>query len=158
MRSLQGADEVERRRKRLAAVLALIKSEKLSPEANAHFARYLCILIAGFVEQSVKAIVKEYVKTRSSEQVQRHVQYQLRNLRNIDTEKLKQIVESFDPSWWDILERDCPDELDALISVTAVRNNASHGGDSGATLPSAESYFAQCDRLMRRLIALFDIK
>jgi hypothetical protein len=153
---MQGADEVKRRRDRLKSVFSLVKSESLSAESNAHFARYLCILVSGYAEQSIKALIAEYVEVRSAPTVRRHVNYQMRTLRNIDTDKLKQLVDSFDPEWWTYISASCSEELDALTSVASTRNSVSHGGDSGITLNTIEGYFNDISRLLAQLARYLD--
>ncbi|MBV9639840.1 MAG: hypothetical protein JO330_09845 [Mycobacteriaceae bacterium] len=75
---------------------------------------------------------------------------------NIDQDKLRQLVESFNPEWWQKIATDRFDELGALDSVTAVRNSVSHGGESGITLLIVRQYFDQASMLLDDLSELFD--
>lgn len=156
MPRLTGRDEVLRRKKRLESAFELIASSESAPELMSHFARYLSVLVAGHIEQSVKELVTEYARVRSEAKVQRYVGSQLKRLQNIDQEKLRKLVESFDPEWWQKIAGDRPDELAALDSVTAVRNSVSHGGDSGITLITVRQYFDLTTTLLNDLIKLFD--
>lgn len=151
----QGRNEVRRRKERLTAVIGSIGSE-VRPELASHFARYLCVLLSGFAEQSAKELVTHYCRTSSNPKIQRYVGQQLKRLRNIDHEKLKQLVESFDLQWWAELTEKYPDELLAFDSVATLRNNISHGGDSGITLATVKQYFQQVSVVVDALCDLFD--
>jgi hypothetical protein len=109
-----GRDEVARRRTKLRDLIAAIDGAGLDAELTSHYARYLCVLVSGHAEQSVKELVAHYCRRRCPEQVQRYVGAQLKRLHNIDLEKLRQLVRSFSAEWWDDLERDRADELSAF--------------------------------------------
>lgn len=152
----QGRNEVHRRKARLTAVVESIDGTGLSPELTSHYARYLCVLLSGFAEHSVKELVTHYCRTSSNEKIQRYVGHQLKRLRNIDHEKLKQLVESFDTRWWADLNDKLPDDLSAFDSVATLRNAISHGGDAGITLVTFGQYFAQVSTVIDALCDLFD--
>jgi hypothetical protein len=151
-----GRDEVARRKKKLEAVFAQMDGATLSPELISHFSRYLCVLVSGHAEQSVKELVAQYVRKRSEKRIQRHVGKQLKRLRNIDLDKLRQSVESFDPQWWSDLEQKVSDELAAFDSVATIRNSVSHGGDTGITPLTVRQYFHQVSTVLDALCELFD--
>jgi hypothetical protein len=154
----RGRAEVARRRQRITALFKAINGADLSGELTSHYARYLCILVSGFVEQSVKELVTEYCRGRSSEPIQRYVGSQLKKLRNIDSEKLKQLVESYSVEWWRDISEKYPDQLESIGSIATVRNNVSHGGDAGITMSTIRQYFDDACVLMDRLSELFDPK
>ncbi|GGT03034.1 hypothetical protein GCM10010240_40530 [Streptomyces griseoviridis] len=128
----------------------------MSGELTSHYARYLCVLVSGFVEQSVKELVTEYCRNRSAEPIQRYVGSQLKRLRNIDSEKLKQLIESYSVDWWRIILDKYPDQLESIGSIATVRNNVSHGGDAGITMSTIRQYFNDACVLMDELSDLFD--
>lgn len=51
-----------------------------------------------------------------------------------------------------------PDEVDALQSVGKLRDNISHGGDSGISLPTVQQYQDSVFRLVAELCDLLDPK
>src|SRR5664280_3442303 len=139
----QGRAEVARREQRLSALFTAIDGANLPPELTAHYSRYLCVLVSGYAEQSVKELVAQYCRSKSSEPIQRYVGKQLARLRNIDLEKLKQLLQSFKAEWWTELESEWSDELTAFGSVAAVRNAVSHGTETGITMATVRQYFNQ---------------
>jgi hypothetical protein len=151
-----GRAEVERRRQKLQATFVMVNQQDLSSELLAHYARYLCVLVSGFAEQSVKELASHYCKRRASDPVHRYVRGQLSLLRNIDLEKLRKLIQAFSPEWWQQIETDLGDELQAFVSVASTRNNVSHGGDSGITISVVGQYFEQVSRVLSRLSELFD--
>ncbi|MGI9001689.1 MAG: HEPN domain-containing protein [Pseudonocardia sp.] len=153
---LRGTAEVDRRRQRLQTTFDLINDQSLSPELLAHYSRYLCVLVSGFIEMSVKELVSHYCRLRSAAPVERYVTQQLGRLNNIDLEKLRQLVRAFNPDWLTILEEECPDELQAFLSVASTRNSVSHGGDTGITIDTVRQYFEQVAVVLMRLCELFD--
>src|SRR5688500_2649696 len=110
----QGRNEVVRRKKRLIAAFSAIDGAGLDSELTSHYSRYMCVLVSGYAEQSIKELVTHYCRSKSEPRIQRYVGGQLKRLRNIDQEKLKQLVQSFDPQWWEELAGKYPDELPAF--------------------------------------------
>ncbi|HZL05955.1 MAG TPA: HEPN domain-containing protein [Coriobacteriia bacterium] len=153
----QGRAEVARRRQQIESVFAQIDGVGLSAELTAHYARYLSVVVGGFVEQSTKELVTQYARKRSSPEVQRYVAAQLKRVRNVDAETLRQLLQSFDTSWWEQLYGRRPDELESLTSLVTVRNGVSHGNaSSGITMGTVREYFQQVSTLLEDLSDLLD--
>jgi hypothetical protein len=143
-----GREEVTRKREKLKATFSAIDGVGLESELLSHYSRYLCVLISGYFEQSVKELVVQYCRDRSASQIVRYVNGQISQLRNINREKLKKLMESLDPEWWQALLRDRETELETLDSVAAIRNAISHGLDTGITMATVVQYFSQVDDLL----------
>ncbi|CAN7171988.1 hypothetical protein LJR027_000224 [Terrabacter sp. LjRoot27] len=156
MANHSGRNEVARRRQRLRAVFDSLNGAAIGPELTSHFARYLCVLVSGYAEQSVKELIAHYSRTKSQARIQRYVGAQLKRVRNIDQEKLRQLLQSFDPKWWDDLLRDYADELAAFDSVATVRNGVSHGTDVGITMATVRQYFDQVSVVLDALSDVLD--
>lgn len=156
MAQLRGRDEVRRRRDRLGAAVSLIDGNDLNTELLAHYARYIAVLMSGYVEQGVKELIREYARKRGDARLQRFVGKQLDRVNGIDTERLKQLLDALDPSWWSQLETQHADELEAVKSVVTLRNNVSHGGDSGVTVATVRGYLDRVDPVMRWLVERLD--
>lgn len=153
---LHGRHEVERRRKRLEALLASIDGAALSPELTAHYARYFCVLVSGHAEQCVKELVRQYTRNKSTEPIQRYVAAQLKRLRNVNGDDLRQLVQSLDAQWWMDLEAALPDELTAFTSVAAVRNQIAHGEETGITVATVRQYFDHVSAILTYLGGVLD--
>jgi hypothetical protein len=156
MPRLTGRREVARRKQRLQAAFDEISGSQLSPELISHYSRYLAVRVSGHAEQSVKELAQEYARKHADERIQRLIGKQLKRFQNVTQERLKQLIESFDPVWWDEILVMRVDELAAFDSVTAVRNSISHGDDTGITLSRVVEYFKQVSVVLDDLGDRFD--
>lgn len=151
-----GRQEVDRRKRRLMSLLAAIDGAALGPELTGHYARYLCVLVSGYAEQSIKELARQYTRNKSNLPIQRYVSTQIGHVRNIDLGKLKRLLDAFDPDWYRELSEKRPDELEAFGSVAALRNNISHGGDGSITIATLKQYFEQINLVLGDLCDRFD--
>ena len=152
----RGRDEVKRRKDRLNAVVGQVDGADLSPELLAHFARYLTVLASGYVEQSTKELIREYSRTHGDARLQRLTGRHVEKTRNIDAEKLKQLLDALDADWWPSLQASHSDDIEALTSIATLRNSISHGGDSNASLVVVKSYIERIERIVVWLTTLLD--
>ena len=140
---MPGRSLVTAQRSRLDATfnrISILPEEQL--EIRADFARYLCVLVSGFVESVVSAIALDYCRRRSSLTVVNFVESRLGRTGNLNTEQLLQFVGSFDPDWRSQLERFVAGKRkDALDSVVANRNKIAHGESIGLTYVRIEGYY-----------------
>lgn len=156
MPQLYGADKVRSQQRHLESVFTLIDGSDLSTEARAHYARYLCILLAGFAEQALKDLVAEHARRQSAPTVHRFVEGRMGKLWGINQVKLRETLDAFDQQWWADLEAKLPQEIDALNSVGKLRDSISHGGDSGVGMTQVQQYRDGVFRLVAYLCSLLD--
>ncbi len=158
MTRLYGADEVRRQQAKLTAVFGLIDCADIDIETKSHYARYLCIRLAGFAEQSLKDLVSAHALAQSSPTVHRFVEGQMGKLWGINKTKLKDTLDLLNPEWWATLVLKHPEEVEALHSVGKLRDNISHGGDNGIGIPQVQQYRDAIFRLFAYLSELLDPK
>lgn len=140
---MRGKPEVDALRKRLEATFLRISNlNSADLEVQSDFARYLCILVSGFVETAIAELAIEYCRKRSTPTVSNYAGSQLVRLQNIKTERLLQIMSRFDPKWRTELEVfvDGP-RKDALDSVIDLRNKIAHGESVGVTYTRIKEYY-----------------
>jgi hypothetical protein len=124
-------------------------------ELSSDLARYLCVLVSGYLEQAVKELALEHVRHRSHPSVQRYVENRLNLLTNVNSQRLLTLLGSFDPDWRRAMERYLVDELkDAVDSVVNVRNGISHGQSVGVTIGRISDYFDRVNRVVNRVADL----
>lgn len=152
----RGRSDVKRRRDRLDSVVRQVDGTALQPELLAHFARYLAVLISGYVEQSAKELIREYARRQGDIRVQRLVGKHVERFRNLDNDKLKQMLDALDPDWWPMLAAAHPDDLEALGSIATLRNNISHGGDSGVSLVVVKGHLECVENVVKWLVERLD--
>ena len=68
-------------------------------ELQAHWSRYLCVLVSGFIETSVQDIFYEYSKTKSDVFVANFIERSLERFYNPKMEKILNLTGKFNLEW-----------------------------------------------------------
>lgn len=115
-------------------------------EMQAHWARYICVLTSGFVENIVRDLYGQYVTKGSySPAVIRYAKKQLDGVQNPRSSRLIEIAAAFDPAWGRelnaFLALDYRDE--ALNSIMSNRHLIAHGRSSHITVASVSAYLSK---------------
>jgi hypothetical protein len=152
---MNGKAEVDRQRQQLDATFTRAVAVGADPELLSDYARYLCVLVSGFLEQAVGEILIEYVRTHSDNRVQQHFEQRLRKLTNLKTERLIGVLGSFDPDWRRHLEMFLVDEYkDAVDGIVDLRNNIAHGRNVGITMTRVQNYYVRIKGVVERVAQL----
>lgn len=143
---------VRQHKQRLDAVFEKISILTSDPEMGSHWARYLCVLVSGFLEASVRSVLHEYVKKRSSDEVVRYVEGRLRGFQNPNMQRILDLSGGFNPVWKEKLESATKGEMKlAVDSIVANKNKIAHGESVEITYSRVKSYYgnivAQVDLL-----------
>lgn len=112
-------------------------------EVCSDFARYLCVLVSGFVENAITVLATAYCRNRSQPPVGNYAGSQLGRLQNLNSERLMQVVGAFEGTWREELSGflDGP-RRDALDSVLSLRNQIAHGRSVGLTYVRIHEYYS----------------
>lgn len=152
---MTGKGEIERQRKRLDAVFARASKAGTDPELLSDLARYLCVLVAGFLEQAVIEIALEHIRTHSQSSVQRYVEGRLRRFTSANVQNVIELLGSFDPDWRIDLEAYLIDEYrDAVNGVVDLRHTIAHGKLTGVTIASVQSYYERVKKVIEHCVQL----
>lgn len=131
------------------------RAKKIDPseiELRADFARHLCVLVSGFLDQTVKNYTSEYARNRSNQAVANYVIKSVKQLTNLKAEKLKQHVLSFDHTWQAQVEALIADERkDAINSLVTLRHGIAHGQPDDVTLVRVEGYYREIVKVIEGL-------
>ncbi|MDA2934975.1 HEPN domain-containing protein [Acidobacteria bacterium AH-259-D05] len=118
-------------------------------ELQAHWARYLCVLVSGFVETSVQQIYSQYAGEQSSPVIANFVSKTLSRHINLNMTKIIALASLFDPRWASKIEFDTEGELKAAIdSIAANRNSIAHGQDTGVSLHRIRDWYEKALRVI----------
>ena len=151
---MSGRVEVHRLETRLNAAFSRAKATP-DLETQGDLAKHLCVLVSGYVEVSVRALMLEHTRARSGTSVQRYVDSHLKRFANPKSQKLLSLLGSFDVEWLRDMEGFLVDEKkDALDSVVALRNQIAHGETPGVSLARIEAYFTQAKAVIARVEGL----
>jgi hypothetical protein len=139
---MTGRAQVRREKQRLAETFKRASALKGDAELLSDFARYLCVLVSGFLEQAVIEILLEHTRQRAHGSVQKYVGQKLRRFTTANTQNITDLVGSFDPDWHRDLRTYLVDEhKDAIDSVVNNRHAVSHGRPVGITMSSVQRYY-----------------
>lgn len=147
--------EIEYRRRKLSAAFsraqALSKDQNLE-ELQADYARYLCILVSGFIERAVAEIILAYAQGKAPAPLRSFIETSLKRLTMVDKERLLQLVGSLDAGWRAELEVYVVDERQAAInSIVGLRNDIAHGGAGAVGLVQMEKYWVAAQEVIEKV-------
>ncbi len=147
------SSEIAREQQRLDNLFKKINDvQRLSSddlELQAHWARYLCILVSGFLENSIRTIYSEYAKEKASPQIVNFVEEKLKGFQNPRMEKVFQLMASFDEEWGKQLKTKTEGEIkDAVNSIVILRNSIAHGKSVGITYITIQDYYKSSKKLL----------
>lgn len=112
-------------------------------EMQAHWAKYLCVLSAGFLENALCEVYSQYSRKCSNTSVARYTSKQLARIRNPKAGRFLEIAESFQPHWKTDLEAFIEDNgrKDAIDSIMSNRHRIVHGKDTNISIVRVKDYF-----------------
>jgi hypothetical protein len=152
---MTGRAEIERQKQRLDATFMRATNLGADPELLSDFARYLCVLVSGFLEQATIEIALEHVRNQSAPSIQRFAERRIRSYTNMNTERIVQLFGSFDADWQKDLEDNIVDEYKAAIdSVVDLRHTVAHGGYAGITMTRVQNYYDRVKQVVEHVADL----
>ena len=113
-------------------------------------AKYLCVLVSGFLERSVEDVLVRH-SSQARPTVSRYIERTLR-IGNLNTERLCQLLAHFDEAWPNALAAELSNGgKDAIDSVHGLRNQVAHGTDVGLSLATITDYHQRIGRIVDRI-------
>jgi hypothetical protein len=109
---------------------------------QAHWARYLCILTAGFLENALADVYSTYAKSCASPSVSNYVESMLTRIQNPQASRFLETARAFDPRWVDELGDYLENggRKDAIDAIMSNRHLVAHGKDSEISLIRVKEY------------------
>lgn len=139
---MNGRAEVSRLRKRLDATFGRMPAAGMDIEVQADFAKYLCVLVSGFFENAIVALVLQLVEQRSAPEVTSFIERQLDRWTNPTSEKITNLLGAFSSDWRDDLAAYLVDERkDSINSLVALRHKIAHGESVGTSLSQVKAHY-----------------
>lgn len=146
--------ELNRQVQRLKALIDQAdQASHESLELHGHWARYTCILVAGFLENAIAEVYSEFAKRQCSARVARYVSARVSRIQNPKSYRFIEVADAFDKSWGDTLSEflDQEGRRDAIDGIMNVRNNVAHGKDTGITVARVKDYLEHSVRVVEFL-------
>ena len=129
-----------RYRGRIAKILADPPSkltDGLSTAIDAHWAKYACVLVSGYLEQSIREIMIDFCTGKAAPSIARYIDRSWPKSANMRPEFILKIMEDFSEDWhlhvtgW--LDQDSGSRRSTIKSIVTLRNNIAHGNESNTT-------------------------
>ncbi len=134
--------EAVRYKQRLDNLFGQISAFSGNLELQSQWARYLCVLVSGFLETSIRSIYGEFARRTASPYVANFVKCELGSFQNPKMGKILDLTRAFNPQWANQLEAATEGQLkDAVDSVVANRIQIAHGRDVGITYARIKGYY-----------------
>lgn len=134
--------ELIRYKQKIDGLFEKTKAYSNDPELQSHWARYLCILISGLLENAVRITLVQHVSQRSHPRVSNYVSSQLDRFSSAKMGNIIQLYGLFDSQWREDLDLETADKLKASVdSVVATRHQIAHGKDVGISYHQLRSYY-----------------
>lgn len=117
-------------------------------ELQGHWARYLCIVAAGFLENALQTIYTDFATKSANPDVARYVTNRLQLVSNPNAQRFMEVAGQFSPDWRTKLKaylyEDDASRKETLDSLMKNRNRIAHGADVGVTVARVRDYLARC--------------
>ena len=96
---MTGRAEVSRLKQQLDATFKRVKSADQEPELQSDFARYLCVLVSGYIERAIVALVLEHAREKGAPTLQHFVERRTKKFANPNANRIQELLGDFDSSW-----------------------------------------------------------
>lgn len=141
---------IDRHRKKLALLFKNVPADPSgSLEVQAHWARYTCIVMSGYIEDSVKELFRAYTIERVPTTVFNYVSAQLKSFQTADTDKISELVSRFDKAWSESFTTFLTEERRAAVnSVVGNRHRIAHGLDVQVTMSQLSQWYPKVNEVI----------
>ncbi len=149
---MTGRASINSHRQRIEAVFARSTSLSQDTELLADHAKYLCVLVSGYVDKALSEIVLEHARRVGAPSLQRYVERNTSRFTNANATKVIQLLGSFDSDWEKAMNSFLVDKYkDALDSVISLRHQIAHGSSVGVTFVRIKEYFESIVEVVDRI-------
>jgi len=143
---------VAREKQRLDQVFSLVAILPKDEEVLSHWARYLCVLTSGFLENSLRTLLQFYTEKHANKTVADFVLSEVKHITNLNEDKIVQLLGSFSTTWRDtFLSLRSPEQKDAIDSVVANRHLIAHGKQVGISFVQIKEYYGSISKVVKIL-------
>ena len=147
--------EVTRLKNQLDATFERAKNLDRDAELHSDFSRYLCVLVSGYIEKALIALIWEHAKGHGKPTLQRFVARKTKRFSNPRPNRIRELLGDFDQGWEKELEKFLKGEPAAAInSIVTQRNQIVHGETVGITYLQISTYYRQAQRVIDRVAEL----
>lgn len=118
-------------------------------EARAHWAKYLCVLIAGYMEFAVRHSLLEHARLNSSETVYSYVSHRFSWFDGRRMSSVMEMLGRFSDDWVAALSALAGDQRGAAVTnVVLARHQVAHAGATDVTLEQLRLWFPLANEVL----------
>jgi RiboL-PSP-HEPN len=126
-----------------------------NPADQSEWSKYLCILVSGFIEESLRVLLEDYTRTRSAPNIQNFVVKQTGNITNCKTSRILEVLSKFSQDWANDFSDQITDEIkNSIDSVIANRHVIAHGKNVNITYRTMSTYYNNVKKAVEILDAI----
>lgn len=117
-----------------------------SADLQGHWGKYLCVLVAGFLENAISTVYIDYVSSAASKHVINYTLKQLENIHNPKAQKFIDVASQFKREWGNELTeffKTNPTCKNAIDSIMKNRNIIAHGGQASISVHVVREYLEE---------------
>lgn len=115
-------------------------------ELHGHWGRYLCVLVAGFLENAIGEIYTEFANRAASGPAASFIAARVLKIQNPKSQRFVETAGAFKSEWGIELEEflDQEGRRDAIDAIMNNRNQIAHGEDVGISVIRVKEYLDKC--------------
>ncbi len=128
------------------------------PNDQGEWAKYLCVLTAGFIEESLRVLLNEFVKNNSSLEIRRYLEVEVDAITNCKTKKIDSILTQFNLAWASTFQQELSnrstflDEVkDSVDSIVENRHKIAHGKSISIGFVTVRKYYGNVKKAVDAL-------
>ena len=144
--------EISRKIQKLDNLFEQVELLREDIEMRSQWAKYLCVLVSGLLEASIRLIYLNYAVSKSQANIVSFVESNLSKFQNAKAHKIKELIGSFNKEWENEFERVVIKESDELKesinSIVANRHLIAHGEDVTITFVSVRKHYKNIIRVL----------
>ena len=150
-----GRAEINRLKQKLDATFNRVDFVGDNLELKSDFAKYLCILVSGYLERSIVEIVQDHARRCGAPTLQRFVEQKTKRFTNANSHKILELLGSFNQDWRNQIDEFLKDDLkDAVDSIVALRNAIAHGNSVSLTYQRISDYYRRVQTVVQEIADL----
>lgn len=147
---------LDRHRKKIAYLLKSVPTDPTGAlEVQSHWAKYTCVVMSGYIENSIQEILRSFTEERCPSQVLNYTSSQLRFFQSGTVENILKVVGSFDRTWELDLTAFITEERRAAInSIIGNRHRIAHGLDVSVTVHQLSEWYPRVNEVIDHLVGI----
>lgn len=143
--------------RQLQSIESLIKRTDVATwediELQGHWGKYLCVLVAGFLENAHREIYSGFATNAASKPVANFARTILGNTQNPKSQRFVQTARAFNPRWAvdleSFLNEDAEVRKTAIDSIMNNRHQIAHGRSTQISIARVREYLVKCVEVIK---------